>query len=62
MAIKTKISRRDILKGLATLPVLGYFGFSFFRKRNAEARKTNERRKLLSELGLDFQADFRHGT
>ena len=58
MAIKTKISRRDILKGLATLPVLGYFGFSFFRKRNAEARKTNERRKLLSELGLDFQADF----
>lgn len=57
MAIKNKISRRDILKGLATVPILGYFGFSFFRKRNIEARKINEHRQLLNELGLDFSPD-----
>jgi predicted dehydrogenase len=59
MAIKNKISRRDIIKGLATVPVLGYFGFSFTRKRHIEARNANEHKQMLSELGLDFKENLR---
>ncbi len=58
MTVQNKFSRRDILKGLATVPILGYFGFSFLRKRKFEAQKGNEHRQLLSELGLDFPPDF----
>jgi predicted dehydrogenase len=58
MTTKNKISRRDILKGLATVPALGFFGFSLFRKRNLEAKKAIEHNKMLSELGLSVPSDF----
>ena len=30
---KEKLSRRDALKGLATLPVLGAFAYGWYKKR-----------------------------
>ncbi|MBN2613724.1 MAG: Gfo/Idh/MocA family oxidoreductase [Bacteroidales bacterium] len=53
-----KISRRDIIKGLATVPVFGYLGFSFFKKKQSEDLITEERKNLYSELGLDFQPGY----
>src|SRR4030042_1257899 len=58
MTRKSKISRRDVLKGLAAVPIVGYFGFAFLRKRSLEEKKAIERKRLLKELGLDFPPDF----
>jgi predicted dehydrogenase len=43
------IRRRDLLKGLATLPVLGFFGFEFWRKLVHDRRK---KRELFSQLNV----------
>lgn len=57
MSGKNKISRRDILKGLAVVPIAGYFGYSFLRKKNIEEKAIKERQKLLSELGFEYQPE-----
>jgi len=44
-----KISRRDVLKGLATTPILGYFAYDFWKKR---AHSKLRRKAINSELGL----------
>jgi predicted dehydrogenase len=61
MTKKNKINRREVLKGLATVPVIGYFGFIFLRKRSLEEKKNIERKKLLKELGLEFPPDYSPG-
>lgn len=43
------IGRRDVLKGLASIPVLGLFVYGFLKKRSLEE---NRKQKILSELGL----------
>lgn len=43
------IGRRDLVKALATVPVLGALGYSAFRRRGLD---DEERRKLLAELGM----------
>jgi predicted dehydrogenase len=43
------LSRRDIVKGLATLPVLGAFGYGFYRKRKYDRQIRNS---ILDELNL----------
>ncbi len=53
-----KMNRRDLLKGLAVLPALGVFGFSFAQKRRYDAVKSREQRELLADLGLDFTDEF----
>ncbi|RKD88165.1 Gfo/Idh/MocA family protein [Mangrovibacterium diazotrophicum] len=44
-------SRRDLLKGFATLPALGAFGYGMFRKWNAERLRQSS---IAQELGLNF--------
>lgn len=46
-----KINRRDVLKGLATLPVVGAFGYGAYKKWNHDRIKRNT---ITQELGLDF--------
>ncbi|MFO7659000.1 MAG: Gfo/Idh/MocA family oxidoreductase [Bacteroidales bacterium] len=59
-----KISRRDVIKGLATVPVIGCFSFSFFRKHQTESKVAEEKKKLLHELGFDIlpEKKFRNFT
>ncbi|HPR32592.1 MAG TPA: Gfo/Idh/MocA family oxidoreductase [Prolixibacteraceae bacterium] len=45
------LTRRDILKGLATLPVLGAFGYGIYKKTRYDRLK---RSAIAKELGLDF--------
>jgi len=45
------INRRDLLKGFATLPVLGAFGYGLYRKWNIDRVRRND---ITHELGLDF--------
>ncbi|MGF7140422.1 Gfo/Idh/MocA family protein [Roseimarinus sediminis] len=49
-----KINRRDALKGFATLPVLGAFGYGMYKKWNAERLKKHS---ITSEWGLDFSEE-----
>ncbi len=51
--VTRKIERRDILKGLATVPVLGAFFFEFWRKKSSDDEK---KREIFAELGLNKQA------
>ncbi|MDA3927850.1 MAG: Gfo/Idh/MocA family oxidoreductase [Prolixibacteraceae bacterium] len=46
-----KINRRDVLKGIATLPVVGAFGYGMYKKWNVSRLKKNA---ITKELGLDF--------
>ncbi|KAA3616311.1 MAG: gfo/Idh/MocA family oxidoreductase [Calditrichaeota bacterium] len=46
---KSRISRRDILKGLATTPILGFLSFDFYRKKALAKIKNNA---IRAELGL----------
>lgn len=46
---ETGLSRRDIVKGLATLPVLGAFGYGFYRKRKYDRQI---RSSILDDLNL----------
>jgi len=43
------IKRRDILKGLASLPVFGVFIYKFLRKKSLDSSKKKE---ILKELGI----------
>jgi predicted dehydrogenase len=50
---RSKIGRRDVLKGLATLPVFGPFFYALLQKRMKDNIKKKE---ILSELGLGRDA------
>ncbi|MEE9390698.1 MAG: gfo/Idh/MocA family oxidoreductase, partial [Candidatus Aminicenantaceae bacterium] len=50
---KESIKRRDILKGLATMPVFGAFFSVLLRKKRLDDLKKNE---ILTELGLEGKA------
>lgn len=50
---RPRISRRDILKGLATTPALGFLSFDFFRKKRAAKQKMQA---IQSELRLTEKA------
>ena len=52
-ADKSGIKRRDLLKGLAGLPVFGAFIYEFMKKISFEKRKKNN---IISELGLNRKA------
>ena len=47
--VNNKIKRRDILKGIASLPVFGAFLYSFFKKKSYDHYRKNQ---LLAELNL----------
>lgn len=47
------LDRRDLLKGLATVPVLGVLAFEVGRKKGVEDSRKNE---VLKELGLEKKA------
>jgi len=47
---RSGIGRRDMVKALATVPVLGALGYSALRRRGLAA---DERRRLLAELGIE---------
>src|SRR3972149_5739901 len=49
---KKGFSRRDIIKSLATIPVLGLYGYSLLKKLSFDKKKGDD---LLQELGLDTQ-------
>jgi predicted dehydrogenase len=44
------VGRRDVLKALATVPVFGALGYTALRRRGLD---TDERRRLLDELGIE---------
>jgi predicted dehydrogenase len=44
------MARRDVLKALATVPVFGALGYTALRRRGLD---TDERRRLLNELGIE---------
>jgi predicted dehydrogenase len=46
-----KISRRDVLKGLAAVPVLGVFAYDFWKR---ETLNNVKNKALTAELGLDY--------
>jgi hypothetical protein len=46
-------NRRDILKGLATIPVFGPFLYAFFRKKWLDDLRKKE---ILAELGMNGEA------
>ncbi|MCU4176953.1 Gfo/Idh/MocA family protein [Carboxylicivirga sp. N1Y90] len=48
---KNKFSRRDVLKTLATVPVLGAFGYGLAKKLNFQQEKTYN---IADELGLNL--------
>lgn len=50
---KTSIKRRDVLKGLATLPVFGVFIYKFLKKKSLDSYRKNQ---ILEELGIGKQA------
>lgn len=47
---KKHLSRRTMIKGLAGIPVLGYFSFETFKKINFDNEKRN---RVIRELGLE---------
>jgi predicted dehydrogenase len=47
-----RLNRRDLIKSLATVPVLGLFAFNFLKKKSSDDEKKNQ---ILSELGLDHE-------
>ena len=50
---KWNIGRRDILKGLATIPVFGVFFYKLLKKKSIDDFKKKE---ILAELGLEKKA------
>ncbi len=50
---KGKISRRDILKGIATVPLLGAFGYALYRKKQYD---NYIKGNLVNEIGLSYEA------
>ncbi|MFC2090257.1 Gfo/Idh/MocA family protein [Bacteroidota bacterium] len=53
---KPGIDRRNMLKALAGVPVLGAFGWQVLRKSNLE-KKNNLRQEIVNELGLNDLMD-----
>ena len=49
-ASQSGMGRRDVLKALATVPVVGVLGYAAFRHKGLDAA---ERRRLLDELGVE---------
>ena len=47
---KRYLNRRDILKGLATVPVLGVFLQKFIKKKSLDETRKN---KVFSDLGIN---------
>ncbi len=47
------LNRRDVLKGLATIPVFGPFLYAFFRKKWLDDQRKKE---ILAELGMNGEA------
>jgi len=52
MSKKNKLGRRDALKAMAGIPVLGLFGFEALRGIKYDAQN-DARKKIIDELGLD---------
>lgn len=52
MSMNSKLGRRNALKALAGIPVLGLFGIEALRGINYDA-KNDARRKIINELGLN---------
>jgi len=53
---KTFFNRRDVLKGLATLPVLGVFFQKLYKKWHLVEMEKEKSKQLLAELGLSGDA------
>jgi predicted dehydrogenase len=51
----SKISRRDIIKGFATIPVLGAFSYAFYKKRKFDITKENN---ILKDISLDDKIEW----
>jgi len=49
-----RFTRRELLKSLATIPVLGAFAYAYYKKKNFDRVLNSE---LVSELGLDTSSD-----
>ena len=45
-----KVSRRDVLKGLVTVPVLGFFAYDYWKRKTFDNVK---KKALATELGFD---------
>ncbi len=50
---KGYFDRRDILKGLATVPVLGVFFYQLGKKWHSDKNEDDKKNQLISELGLN---------
>ncbi len=48
---KKRLTRRDILKGLATVPVIGVFAWGYYKKRRYEAAL---KKVIRDELGMEY--------
>jgi hypothetical protein len=52
MSRNRKIGRRDVLKAMTGIPVLGIFGIGAFKKIKYDAQH-DARKKIVQELGLE---------
>jgi predicted dehydrogenase len=62
---KPSIGRRDLLKGLATLPVLGAFAYGVYKKKNFERAVSNNLKQavdLSAEAPVSFQTQQKNPT
>jgi predicted dehydrogenase len=50
---KVKMGRRDVLKGIATLPIFGAFAYSYYKRRSHELLLKNNLRR---GIGLSYDA------
>ena len=50
-----KLNRRDLIKSLATIPIIGGLGIGWTRKRNYEAEKIEKTKKLYNDLGFNVE-------
>jgi len=54
---EASFARRDFLKGLATIPVLGAFAFKYFQKKSYD---DSRKKRILEEMGLKGEAPAIH--
>jgi predicted dehydrogenase len=47
-----KLNRRDVLKSLATIPILGGLGIGWAKKKNYNTEKIEQTKKLYNDLGF----------
>ena len=50
------ISRRDILKGIATTPILGVFAYDFYKKQTLSKLKDKDKFRLYTHLSIKNEA------